>query len=325
MAERGVVRETATEEQTKTLVRALGHRVMYGISKVSTVTPHALLASALLAHRRRGISVRDLTDRIVFLRGLATDLGAPLSRLLKDSPSDPTVIGSIADAMRMFCSAGMVRSIEARGEPIFQLEDDRRAELSFYKNTLMNLVAGRTIVCAAVVAADPKHDRETIKEHALFLSRLFKLEFLYPVGKTFEHIFDETLEHLGKLGLLKRDDAGIHIAPEPHARPMVQFLADLLRDSLESYLLAARTAEDLPEGGCDRKEYLKRALEAGRADFLAGTITASEALSKTSLENALQFLVEQHFLSEKDKKLSPGTASAAELVQQIRRFVPENT
>ncbi len=325
MAERGIVRETATEDQKKALVRALGHRVMYGISKVSTVTPHALLASALLAHRRRGVSVREATDRIVLLRGMATDLGASLSRLLNDSPSDPTVIGAISDAMRMFASAGMVRSVEARGEPIFQVEDDRRPELAFYKNTLMNLIAGRTIVCAAVMATDPKPDRATIREHALFLSRLFKLEFLYPVGKTFQHTFDETLEHLGKRGLLSVDDAGIHIAPEAHARPMVQFLADLLRDSLESYLLAARTADELPAGGCDRKEYLKRALEAGRADFLAGTITASEALSKTSLENALQFLIEQHFVIEKDKKLVRGTASASELLQQIRRFVPENT
>ena len=325
MAERGMTRETATDEQRKALVRALGHRVMYGISTVSTVTPHALLASALLAHRRRGIAVRELTDRIVLLRGLATDLGAPLSRLLIDSPSDPTVLGSISDAMRMFCSAGMVRSVEARGQPIFQVEDDRRAELSFYKNTLMNLVAGRTIVCAAVMATDPKTDRDAIKEHALFLSRLFKLEFVYPVGKTFEHTFDETLEHLTRRGLLTREDTKIHIAPEAHARPTVQFLADLLRDSLESYLLAAHTAQELPPGpGVDRKEFLKRALEAGRADFLAGTITAAEALSKTSLENALQFLIEQHFLAEKDKKLVAGAASASELVEQIRRFVPEN-
>jgi glycerol-3-phosphate O-acyltransferase len=106
---------------------------------------------------------------------------------------------------------------------------------------------------------------------------------------------------------------------------MVQFLADLLRDALESYLLAARTAEELKPEGSDKKEFLKRALEAGRADFLAGTITASEALSKTTLENALQFLTEQHFLTDKDKKLTPGTSSAAELVKQIRRFVPENT
>ncbi len=325
MAERGIDRETATDEQKKALVRALGHRVMYGIGRVSTVTPHALLASALLAHRRRGIAARDLTDRIVFLRGVVTDLGAPLSRLLKDSPSSPTVMGAMRDAMRMFASEGMVRSFEARGEPIFQVEDDRRPELSFYKNTLLNLIAGRTIVCAAVLAAEPSHDRATVKRDALFLSRLFKLEFLYPVGKTFEHIFDETVEHLSKLGLVSRTEEGLTIAPEAHARPMVQFLADLLRDSLEAYLLAARTAEELKPEGLDKKDFLKRALEAGRADFLAGTITASEALSKTTLENALQFLIEQHFMTEKDKKLAPGTASASELVMQIRRFVPENT
>ncbi|MFT3708350.1 MAG: 1-acyl-sn-glycerol-3-phosphate acyltransferase [Archangium sp.] len=325
MADRGIKRETCTEDQKRTLVRALGHRVMYGISKVSTVTPHALLASSLLAHRRRGIPARDLTDRIVFLRGLATDLGAPLSRLLTDSPSSPTVIGPMMDAMRMFASEGMVRSVEARGEPIFQVEDDRRPELSFYKNTILNLIAGRSIVCAAVLSVSPATDRTAIRDLALSMSRLFKLEFLYPVGKTFEHIFDETVEHLVRIGLLSRNESGIAIAPEAHARPLVQFLADQLRDLLESYLLAARTAEELKPEGLDKKDFLKRALEAGRADFLAGTITASEALSKTTLENALQFLIEQHFIAEKDKKLVPGSANVSELVKQISRFVPENT
>lgn len=325
MADRGITPETATDEQKKALVRALGHRVMYGISRVSTVTPHALLSSALLAHRRRGISGRDLTDRIVFLRGVATDLGAPLSRLLKDSPSSPTVIGPMMDAMRMFASEGMVRSIDAHGETIFQVEDERRPELSFYKNTLLNLIAGRAIVCAAVFAARREHSRAAIKEQALVLSRLFKLEFLYPVGKTFEHIFDETVEHLIRLGLLTRTDDKITISPEAHAKPLVHLLADQLRDLLEAYLLAARCAEELKPEGEDKKDFLKRALEAGRTDFLAGTITASEALSKTTLENAVQFLVEQKYVGEKDKKLVPGTASASELAQQIRRFVPENT
>ncbi len=323
MAERGVDRATATDDQKKALVRALGHRVMYGISRVSTVTPHALLASALLAHRRRGTSVREITDRVVFLRRVVTDLGAPLSRLLVDAPADPTVIGPLADAMRMFASSGFVRIVQARGEPIYQVEDERRPELSFYKNTLLNLVAGRAIVCAAVLATEPASVTGVIHDRALFLSRLFKLEFLYPVGKTFEQIFDETLAHLSKLGLVDRADGGVVIAPEVHARPLVQFLADQLRDVLESYLLAARTAEELPPEGVDRKEFLKRALELGRADFLAGTITASEALSKTVLENALQFLVDQQRLVEKDKKLIPVGHGPAELAAQIRHYLPE--
>jgi len=323
MKERGVERATCTEEQKKGLVRALGHRVMYGISRVSTVTPHALLASALLAHRRRGISVREVTDRVVLLRRVATDLNAPLSKQLENAPSSPIVLGPIADAMHMFASEGFVRIVEARGEPIYQVEDERRSELSFYKNTLLNLVAGRAIVCAALLANEPDTAVKNVRDRALFLSRLFKFELLYPVGKTFEHIFDETLHHLGALSLVVHDGDSVRVAPEAHARPEVQFLADLVRDYLESYLLAARTLPEVPATGLDKKDFIKRALEAGRADYLAGAITAAEALSRTTLENALLYLVDRGYLVDKEKKVAPGSRTAQELVDYVRPFVPE--
>lgn len=323
MAERGITRETATDEQKKALVRALGHRVMYGISRVSTVTPHALLAAALLAHRRRGISEREVTDRVLFLRTLASELGAPLSRLLVDAPSSPTVIGPIADAMRMFASSGFVRTAEARGERIFQVEDDRRPELSFYKNTLLNLIAGRAIVSAAVLSTGGRGELTLVRERALFLSRLFKFEFLYPVGQTFEALLDETIDHLQRLGLIQRVGGDVEVLPEPHCRPLVQFLADQLHDLLESYALAAKTTAELPADGVDRKEFLKRALELGRAEFLAGTLTASEALSKTVLETALQYLLDRRHLVEKDKRLAPEGSGAADVLTQIRLFLPE--
>lgn len=322
MKERGIDPRTATDDQKRALVRALGHRVMHGISSVSTVTPHALLASALLAHRRRGISVRELTDRIILLRKMAGDLGAPLSVQLKDSPSDPTVLGPIQDAMRMFASEGFVRIVEARGEPIYQVEEDRRPELSFYKNTLMNLIAGRTIVCAATLSMEPQRSIAAIRERALVLSRLLKMEFIYPVGQTFENIFDATVVHLAGLGLIVRDEQALGLAPEAHVRPAVQFLADLLLDVLESYLIAARQAADTPKDGVDKKEFLKKALENGRADFLAGTVISAEAVSKSALENALTYLLEQGFLVEKSKRLVPGKP-ADDLVAQLRLFLPE--
>lgn len=311
------------EDQKKALVRAVAHRVMHGIGSVSTVTPHALLSSALLAHRRRGISDGEIIDRIQLLRRLAESLGAPLSRQLANAPSSPSVLGPIQAAMRMFASEGFVRIVVARGEPIFQVEDDRRIELSFYKNTLINLVAGRTIVAAAVLACEAEPKLEKIRERALFLSRLFKFEFIYPVGKSFDHIFDETVVHLEKLSLLASDGQTLTPAPEAYGRPLLQFLADLIRDFLESYLMTAMEAAALPAAGLDRKDFLKRTLEAGRADVLSGKVSASEALSKTNLENALQFLLDQHLLVEKDKKLLAGGRPASELVTQIREFLPE--
>ena len=324
MKERGIdLRAMPTDEAKKALVRALGNRVMYGISRVSTVTPHALLASALLAHRKRGISAKDISERVQMLRRIVTDLKAPMSKQLNDAPSSPSTLGPIADAMRTFAAQGMVRIVEAKGEAIYQLEDDARSELSFNKNTLINLIAGRTIVAAAIIATEHRGDGRlvelaVIRERALWVSRLFKLEFIYPVGMSFESIFDLTVDHLQTLGLVVRQGDALRIAPEAFARPMVEFLGDLLRDYLEAYLLAAKTAAELGSGSVDRKEFVRRALETGRSEFLAGTITAAESLSRTTLENAVQLLLEQKVLVETDKKLGAGSVPAAPMVDTIR-------
>ncbi len=320
MKDRGLSRDSASEDQKKALVRALGNRVMYGISKVSTVTPHALLASALLAHRRRGAAVREITDRVLLLRRMAEDLGAPLSRQLTDAPADPSVIGPIADAMRVFAREGFVRIAEARGEPIYQVEDDRRQELVFYKNTLMNLVAGRTIVASAMVATGST-DVTELREAALFLSRLFKFEFIYPVGHSFERVFDDTVEQLGRLGIIARSGSTLTVAEEPSAASTLRFIADLLLDFVESYALAAKEAAALVEAGVDKKDFLKRALENGRADFLGGTLTGAEALSKPNLENALLYLLDQKYVLEVDKRLRPGSKPVSELLAQLGPYL----
>src|SRR5207237_10793565 len=116
LQERGLAGREVSDDEKKGLVRALGHRVMWGINRASTVTPHALLAAALLAHRRRGISEKEVSERIVFLRRIATELGAPFSKLLEGAPSSPTALWPIAYALRMFEARGMVTAQLARGQ-----------------------------------------------------------------------------------------------------------------------------------------------------------------------------------------------------------------
>jgi glycerol-3-phosphate O-acyltransferase len=326
MKERGLTPgEPVTEEQKKGLVRALGNRIMYGISQVSTVTPHALVSAALLAHRRRGMTQRELADRISILRRIAEAEGAPLSTM-RNAPSSPETMGPIQDAVRTFCSDGMVRTQVARGETIYQAEDARRPEMSFYKNTLMNLVAARSLVANAIVAGAPA-PYDTVKARALFLSRLFKVEFMYRVNASFGTIFAETLEQMVRMGLVLNEGDTIRLAPEPHARPDTEFLADLLRDYLEAYLLAAMTLEDVARGSVsDRKTFVKLVLETGRVEFLAGRIGAAESLAKVTLENAVAFLLDQKYLVEEDKKLKLGPAGAEasareQLAEDIRLYL----
>src|SRR5262249_28594284 len=75
---------------------------------------------------------------------------------------------------------------------------------------------------------------------------------------------------------------------------------------LQSYLLAALTNEDVAAGPLDRRTFLRAALETGRMEFLSGRIDAAEAISRTTLENALSWLLEQQMLVERERRRGLG-------------------
>jgi len=309
MASRGLrLGEDLADAPKKALVRALGHRVMYGISRASTVTPHALLSAALLAHRRRGITAREVGEHVGLLRRLAELERVPLSKTLKDAPSDPTVLGPIQDAMAVFVAEGLVKAEAAKGETIYSIDPLRRAEMAFAKNTLSNWVAPVSLVTSALLA-DPNGSVTQVGERALFASRLLKLEFVFRTGTAFDTLFHEAVERLSRLGLVVATEHTLALAPESHVRGWAEFLADLTHDCFETYELAVQTLADVAAGTLDKKGFVKAALENGRSAFLAGTLDAPEALSKSILENALAVLLEQGYLAEDAKRLKLGPAS----------------
>jgi glycerol-3-phosphate O-acyltransferase len=76
----------------------------------------------------------------------------------------------------------------------------------------------------------------------------------------------------------------------------------------------------------DRKAFVKYAMETGRAEFHAGRIGAAESLAKTTLENAVAYLLDQKYLVEEDKKLKLGPAGTEpgtreQLASDIRSYL----
>jgi glycerol-3-phosphate O-acyltransferase len=322
MRSRGLAEpDEVNEEQKRALVRALAYRIMYDIGRVSTVTPQALVATALLSFRGRGISAVELGTRIDVLRRVAESEQVPLSKALTGFPSDPAAPGPIHEALAGFAREGSVRISEARGQSVYQADEDQRMALVFYKNNLMNLLAPRALVAAAVRAGQPGDTLQAVESRALFLSRLLKVEFLYRVGAPFEEIFKETVDRLVQEELLVRDGQTLSVAPRPDAHETMDFYAELLRDFLESYLLAALTLEDVAAAGTmDRKSFIRAALEVGKAEYMAGRIRARESLARTNLENAIAYFMERKVLQGSERRFSVGPAYATDVA---RRAVAE--
>jgi glycerol-3-phosphate O-acyltransferase len=331
LASRGGAEAVESDEgERRKAVAALAHRIVFGISQASTVTPSALLAAVLLSHRKRGISAKSISERVHFLRELAKEHQARLSEVLVGvSPSDPTVIGPINEAVRVFEEDGIVTHQKASDETIYRVVDERRLELVFYKNNFMHIVASRSLVACALLSfkgVDMVPVGE-LRERAKYLSRLFKLEFIYRVGQSFDSIFEEKLAWMVEKGLVVREGDFCRMAPDAYAREMLVMLSELVRDFTESYWLAAKTLHLLKSGPREKKEMLAEMLERGRAGFLEGQLQCAEAVSRPNLENAIELFIELGVLAQADKTklmLTPQgeqAVSSRTLENEIGRFL----
>ena len=281
--------EDRETDSKRRLVQQLANRVTSGIAEMVTITPVGLVATALLAHVRRGVSAEEVGRRVRLLRDLAAEENARMASDLVDASPDPQQPGPVGKALATFAADRVVAVREAAGHVIYQVFDDKRPFLDFHRNATLNRFAALSLVSLAVRACGQGASLEEARDRVLWLARLFRLEFMYPAGTTFESVFREKLGVLSRLGIASAEGGTLRLGKD---RETLDFLADMVRPYLEAYRLAAETARSAGEAGhpADRKSLVQASLERGRADFLSGRVLLRESLSKATIENALEWL-----------------------------------
>lgn len=312
-------------DSRRSLVQHLANRVMWGIAEVVTVTPVSLVAAALLSHVRRGISAEDVAVRVELLRSIAVSENARIASGLAEAPSSPLSPGPIADAMATFAGNKVIEVQEAGGHVIYQVPDGKRTYLDFHRNAILNRYVGLSLVAQSVRSRAGGATAEEVREDVRWLSRLFRLEFMYPVGATFDSIFDAKLGVLSSLDAVVARDGVLRPGP---ARARLDFLADLTRPYLEAYRVAGETVRSagLAGASADRKALVKQALERGRGEFLSGHVLMRESVSKATLENAMEWLGSQGAFEGDAEGRRTVTAewtdpASTHLVEKIDRFL----
>ncbi|MDB4969819.1 MAG: Glycerol-3-phosphate acyltransferase [Myxococcales bacterium] len=326
----------AEEEQWKAATMRLAHRVVYGINRVTAVTPTALTAAALLATGRRGIVRRELLAQAKFLMERAQAVGGRLSAALVDHKGALDV-EAFDRAIELLARDGdiEVRAGGASGafdiksgrplDEIYTVPDERRPRLAYYRNNAIHLFVADGLVALALGGA-AKHGLvavDDLRQRTLRVSRLLKLEFTYRVGETFETIFDQTLAGLQAAGLIGTATHGVH--PAPGAVPRLALLAGQVTDFVESYLIAARALEALTSPTSD-KDLVRRIHDLGEKMFFTGEVRRREACVRASYVNAIAYFKERGALVEKDKKLSlaPGV-DARRIATEIADLLPPSS
>lgn len=290
--------EELTPPKRRALVQDIAHETLRRIDQVTVVTPAAMVATALLVHRRRGIRIGELRERIAMLMEALDDAGARIAGPLTDAEGALRQ-DTLEETLALFVDAGLVEEHETGGETIYRVPGRRRMALEYYKNNVLHFFVPAALVASAIRVGEEPVAVASVKERVAKLATLFEHELHAPPDT--DAMVDEALSTMERAGEVERMADHVRAADGAAGRNLATY-GDMLRSYFEAYLLAVRAVSGLPrkdddEDGPTRKEWVKKTLELGQRMYLAGELEHRESISKPKLETAIRALKEHGLLT----------------------------
>jgi glycerol-3-phosphate O-acyltransferase len=282
-----------SEEASKSLVTQLGHRIVYGINRVTRVTPTSIAALLLLARTRRGMAESDLYVRAEKWLAFLDTIGARKSGTLERQ----NLRAALREAITRFCGDKLVEIRSSPdGESIYRVDDEGRLALDYYKNNILGFFVPHSIVAMAVLSfGSGPAPHEAVLAVARDISRALKHELSFRVDD-FEANFRAASDRLIAQRWLSHGEEGWTITPA--GRTEIVELAGMIAVFFESYRAAAEiVARELAEGPVLEKKLASRVLLDARKMMLEGKILRAEGVSQLTIQNALQLFVELGILA----------------------------
>lgn len=191
------------------LLRTMGYQVLGDINDVSVVMPTALIGTVLLTLRGRGVGKQELERRVTWLTERVRAKGGRVAHF-GNAP-----LSEIVDRGLEVLGKELVGVVDGLAEPTYYAVD--RFQLSFYRNMTIHLFIYEALVSVAMYTrvkqggAPSMQDIpfEELKEQVLFLSSLFRGEFIFS-SEGLEVNLYKTLHGLeaDKVVRLDRDESG---------------------------------------------------------------------------------------------------------------------
>lgn len=170
-----------TSADLQVLLKAMAYHTLEEINRVSSVTPTALVGTAMLCTMSRGVGRADLINRVAWLREKIIRTGGHVSGFF-DFPGELT--GEVVDTA-LHVLGSLV--IEKQGflEPVYAIAPGKHFELSYYRNMCVHIFIHQAIIAVVLqhfVERTPDLREvkiEAVMKDVRFLSKLLKYEFVF--------------------------------------------------------------------------------------------------------------------------------------------------
>ena len=280
-----------TSKEQNRFVRDLGYRTINAIDRVTVVTPHAVVASAILNFSTDKFSLRELLDVCeLYLNYLKAQKAKMADILVAENRR------AIEQALESYGQRKFIETL-ARGkenpstERFYLINEGRRLNLEYYKNNCIAFFIPAAYTAMAILEKNAfRFTSAEIRVGYAFWQSFFKYEFVYDSENKPEFNVRKSIKIFIDNGLVvphKTLPDTYDITPA--ALRKLKLFALFLKTYFESYWIVLSFLQRNPQDSVKSKDRLKKIDARGTRMYKRKEIDHKEALSKVSYQNAVEF------------------------------------
>ncbi len=278
--------ESTPESQQNLLVEKTAFEICKRINDVSTITAKSILATVLLCHPKKSLSLEEILTDAIYLHRLFRWLASPLS-----IETEAELRRGVEAGLKKLLKSSLIDGSES-GPKRYSSNGKKRLALNFYKNNALHALV---VPAIGLISRQVASSGEDWKFHARKLRNFLKFDFFFSPTQTFFNEVESGLKFF-----LEEEK----INPELEA--FSQTISRSLGEILESYLTLFESLEDpfLMNKQTEKKQLMQRVLSLAEQKEKNGLIHFPESISTQNYSNGLMLLENMKFVKitkDKDK------------------------
>jgi glycerol-3-phosphate O-acyltransferase len=282
--------EMTTKEQNQ-LIRDLGYQVINAINRVTVVTAHAVVASAILNFSTEKFSFNELlTINEIYLNYLTAQNAKMADTLVSDHRR------AFEKVIDSYCQRKLIEPLakgkeEKSAETHYLINESRRLDLEYYKNNCIAFFIPAAYTAMAILEKDAfRFSASELHTGYAFWQDFFKYEFAYDTENTPEFNVRKSIKaFIDNAIVVPHKTLPDTYDITPAALRKLNLFSLFLKTYFESYWIVLSYYMRNPKNSAKSKDRLKKIAARGNRMDKRKEIDRKEALSKASYQNAVEF------------------------------------
>ncbi|HSO18635.1 MAG TPA: 1-acyl-sn-glycerol-3-phosphate acyltransferase, partial [Desulfosarcina sp.] len=289
-------------KEVNALCRNLGWRIINAIDRQTVVTPHGLVAAAILNIAKPRFSQGELMDAVHTYLSFAAAQNAKLADTIVINVQAATDYAVDRYVARKFIEKAPGEKNLPEGQTEYMVNSAKRSLLAFYKNNSISYFVPAAYTALAILRKDAfQFSAAELHTEYQFLQHFFKYEFAYDVDRPPVQYVRKTIKSFIDDAMLMPHQTlpdSYQITASGYRK--LKLFAAFLKPYFESYWVVLYFIRTNRKEKVETREKLKKIQSLGLQMLKNKEIDLVESVSKINYANGLTFFAAEGVASHED-------------------------